>query len=773
MRRHVKFATHDLGRLAFTKLWAAVVGLLLICGICPTTSRAGQGSETPPDGRVVAEVSIESVEVGFDGRWKLGRWIPLFVSYRTAGASSDLQIEVVAPDGNGVPTRAVYAVADASSGESAANIAIVYAKIGRATGDLQLSILDGDRPLATRTLAISELGRRLPSGNRLVCTIGAADVPVDAVAAHRGLKARGVEAVAIDDVSRFPDRWIGFEGVDTVVLFGRFAQLAELAASPSRIAALQTWLENGGRLVVSVHERHSELFSSSGPLATFVPGELDRFVELPQLSALEVFANSSDALLRYDKSGNAADFNIARIKNVRGQTLVAEGRSNETPLIVHAAAGFGEIIFVGVDLEQEAFADWNGTRELIARLVYAGDPDFREKQSSAEIARLGYRDLAGQLRAALENFEEQGVRLLSFESFFILALFYVLLIGPGDYFFLKKWVGRLERTWLTFSLIVFVVCGAAYGLAVGAKGRDILVNQYQVLDYDLDRGRFRATNLFSVFSPQTARYELQLDESSPISLAQPTEQVRVAGRSEAATATTSVESFTAEETVLSWFGVPGPGLGGMESTAPSPRFVDGYWFEDGQSRLKEVPIQVWSTKSFMARSTGSVDPPLNVQLTIPPGSVERVLSGTIENQLEMPLTGCILFFDRWAYSLGTIASGTRFEISDETVVRTVERQLTRLGDWAAEDEQRLLDLHGVMRRMIFYNIAGGDDFTELDNEFFAFVDLSGQLAAGRAVMIAVVDRPAFGVAIETNADAPIRSRQQALVRFVFSIDSSE
>ena len=60
----------------------------------------------------------------------------------------------------------------------------------------------------------------------------------------------------------------------------------------------------------------------------------------------------------------------------------------------------------------------------------------------------GYNDLAGQLRSALDRFD--GVRLVPFWLVAGLIVVYLLLIGPGDYFFLRKLVGRMEWTWLTF-----------------------------------------------------------------------------------------------------------------------------------------------------------------------------------------------------------------------------------------------------------------------------------------------------------------------------------
>ena len=67
-------------------------------------------------------------------------------------------------------------------------------------------------------------------------------------------------------------------------------------------------------------------------------------------------------------------------------------------------------------------------------------------------------------------------------AFFIFL--YILLIGPGDYFFLKKVLKRMELTWITFPTIVVTVSLLAYYAAYLFKGNDLLVNQVDVVDVD-------------------------------------------------------------------------------------------------------------------------------------------------------------------------------------------------------------------------------------------------------------------------------------------------
>ena len=57
-------------------------------------------------------------------------------------------------------------------------------------------------------------------------------------------------------------------------------------------------------------------------------------------------------------------------------------------------------------------------------------------------------ELLGRLIHGLESFD--GVPVISFGWVALFILIYIVVVGPLDYFFLKKVVKRLELTWVTF-----------------------------------------------------------------------------------------------------------------------------------------------------------------------------------------------------------------------------------------------------------------------------------------------------------------------------------
>ena len=131
----------------------------------------------------------------------------------------------------------------------------------------------------------------------------------------------------------------------------------------------------------------------------------------------------------------------------------------------------------------------------------------RSWAAGAQFYQYGVSDLSSQLRVALEQFP--GVKLIPFGWVAFFIFLYILLIGPGDYFFLKKVLKRMELTWITFPTIVVTVSLVAYYAAYLLKGNDLLVNKVDVVDIDQAAGLVRGNTWISLFSPQNRDYTIR------------------------------------------------------------------------------------------------------------------------------------------------------------------------------------------------------------------------------------------------------------------------
>jgi hypothetical protein len=296
------------------------------------------------------------------------------------------------------------------------------------------------------------------------------------------------------------------------------------------------------------------------------------------------------------------------------------------------AFGLGRVTVIGFDLDRAPFADFAQRPEFwdwvlrecgSARASAGGDGKPRPPGVMTE----DEDEAAVAIRTHNDTFT--GVPVVSFGWVALLIVLYILLIGPIEYFFLKRVLGRLELTWITFPIIVVTVSVLAYVSATAVKGREMKVNTVDVVDIDPASGRVYGTTWFTIFSPRNDTYTIGVSPGDGwISNPQP------------------------GATVVEWIGAPRGGRGSLVRRRYSVH-SDGATSADG---LENVPIQVWSTKGFSANWSAHLDlrsraKQLDVDLEHPPGDHTKVV-GSFTHYLPVPaLVDCVAFFAGHAYPL--------------------------------------------------------------------------------------------------------------------------
>ena len=201
----------------------------------------------------------------------------------------------------------------------------------------------------------------------------------------------------------------------------------------------------------------------------------------------------------------------------------------------------------------------------------------------------------------------------------------VLAVGQfGDYFLVKKVLRRMELTWITFPLWVVLVSAGAYALAMYTKGDDLRLNQIDLVDVDVASGSARGTSWLNVFSPQSEAFDLTVASHEPSGAAAPDAQ-----------------------RLLAWLG----SAEGDSGAGSSSLFAGRYDFSPGLDELLHVPIQVWSTKSFLDRSSYRAT---RCRSPISSSGLKACPRGPMRNDLGIELSQCMLLSGSWAYLLGDL-----------------------------------------------------------------------------------------------------------------------
>ena len=719
-------------------------------------------------------VEIAGCRVGFDGVFKVGLWTPVEVEIRTTGAAVTAEVSCNVADGDGVICRyPLPGDRPVQVTSVAPTRALGYVRFGRRDAVLHVTVTSDGKLLAERTFsslasrAEDQIPEALGSKSRLWLTVGGDLGAREAAKVQQtGRPADRIATVQLDTVDQLPTRWFGYEGVDIVLLATSQPEIyRKLTASEARIDALDRWVQLGGRLLLCVGSEAPEVLMADAPLVRFLPAApvpTDSVaLNAAILQRIEMYSESHHRLAVV---GDDAAMSIPQLSQVTGRV---EARVADLPLVVRRPYGLGEVVFVAADLDRSPFAGWQARGALVSRLLGLS-PRLREDTqlaaAASQVAQPGYDDLSGKIRGRLDEFD--SVRLLPFWQVAALVVGYILLIGPIDYLLVHKLMGRAEWTWLSFPLMVVIACGGAYALGFSFKGDRLLLNQVDLVDVDVESGQARGTCWFNVFSPAMDHYGV------------------------VAAPATSIVAGDENECLTTWMGLPGAGLGGMDSSAsPLADASLTYRAEGHLDSLDGVPIAVWSTKSFTARWRGDTTATIVSDLTL---GADQVLSGRVESHLDFDLLDCHLVYSpasssgggrltAWTFPLETFSAGSSVRLGrqrDRVDAQTWLKDLQLVKDerdnqynfQSAPFDPTNYDPPRDLRMMMFYEAVGGEGYTRLVNRYQSFVDLSDALKAGRAILVGRAEAPSTKIAVTSPSGEATRQQNWVFYRFLLPIN---
>jgi hypothetical protein len=674
------------------------------------------------------------VNVGFADRYKVGLWTPLEVTLRGGSTRVTGRVRASLPDSDGL-TCSYDAPEPCQLLPGQDTKVLLYVRFGHDVSELSLEFFDeGQSKLAAKTFDSSEspadnqFANSLRGGKRLIVSVGRNSSGLERdIPSTQGGAARNVVAT-VSSIARLPARWQGYEGVDIVIVATSKPEevFAKISPQNARIEALEQWVRMGGMLVLCAGSQAEEALHAGSPLAAFVPGHFDKTVVLRQTSGWETYAKSVHPIPP-SKAGEKVELITPRLTDAQGKI---EAREADLPLVIRKPLGLGQVVFVATDLDRGPMSAWSDRSALLSAILNL--PLNESSGATNDGAQsYGYNDLAGQLRSALDL--PRDVRLVPFFAVALLVVIYILLIGPGDYFLLRRLGRGMQWTWITFPIIVVLFVGGAYLAAYWLKGDQLRVSQVDLLDFDCE-GTARGASWFSVFSPRGESFDLSMRPRLP------------GGR-----------TLSQESASLAWLGKAGNEFNGMYSgnaQNAAPLWSQGYRIVSTLDAIHNVPIQVWASKSFVyrwlgrAKRTGMESSLKDDQRQLTGSITNRIAEGSAAARSALALSRCFLVYDNWVYVLGALRQGQTVEINSttrrvslSTFVSSESIDFTESNAAKSEKgpyDRASRDMAYVLRMMLFYDAAGGPKRTDgLVNDYQGFTDLSGLLKAGRAILVAM------------------------------------
>ena len=738
-----------------------------------------------------APVEVENLWIGFgsSGTFKVGTWTPVWVQLRGGDQRFDGFLEVVAADDDGTPTSYFTRVSvDARSSQ----VFPAYIRPGARDPDLTLRIHDRAQRLVAK-LPQDVVLRRPPLAvspqETMILAIGRAS-GLEAMAEIPGFRSGmaaqapsstgvavtsgGGEPIVVARVdprmSRLPGRWYGYDAARAVVVDTADPEVLK-SLDGLRGQPLVDWVKRGGHLVVSVGANWQAVRDSVlGPILPGLPAGQE---QVASLDALDIFAGASHPIT----PPGSPRVLVTRLDEIKKRGGVNLAPMSGLAAVVRGSAGFGRVTLIATDVDNKLFSDWTDRGLFWARAV-----DLRSHRGEANVSSLvmgagrfnrwNISEIAGLLRASLEQFD--GVRLVPFGWVAFFIFLYIVLIGPGDYFFLKKVVRRMEYTWITFPTIVVGVSLLAYYAAYLFKGNDLRINQVDVVDVDQVAGLARGETWAGLFSPQNRDYSMRVLPLSP-DREPPPESTSTDAEPPRPPAGTEV--------LMSWFSSPEDQFGAMGNSSRRFGFGNGGYsygaytdlgIEPGNGAVESlhgVRIPIWSTKCVSARWFGLSRPVLDSDLR--PVGIDR-LQGTITNRLDVELKDAIVAFRTHVYLVGTIAPRATIRVELAPSERDLSgylrdrKKLYSQPDPGADPHFKIDRAALVLDAMFHASEANAPNERALANDALDDLDLTGQLVLGRPMLAARIDRPGARLILD-NPPSPPQFERTSVLRVILPL----
>ncbi len=416
-----------------------------------------------------------------------------------------------------------------------------------------------------------------------------------------------------------PDRWIGFESADLVVL----GDFPHIGLSPTQIEALRGYVQGGGTLVVMGGANATRL--SSSPLKDLWPLAPTTSVSASQAEVSELVSKFVPVVQNgADRLGGAPV--VVTRGTLSPDALALRAGTPTRPLWSERPVGAGRVLFLSFDPSQPPFKGWSGQANLWRDLFVSAqsskvktletvDTDFLSS-SYSNFAGGGYSPppssymndesgtpstLTGQLLSSLSHAQQLTMPPVSRIAWF-LAL-YVFFLVPLNYAVLRL-VDRRELAWVTIPVIVTVFSVWAYTEALSIRGRAILTRQMDVVQSSIGSKQGRVDSLFWLFSPRRTTYDLST------------------GGQNAALCDYATKS------------------GGVQGNFSVLQPLDG-----GSFKIEGAPLRMWTDRAFASQSLGDLKDGLSLN------------GNTLKNGSGVDLYGAVWLQDGQVTGLGDVQNG--------------------------------------------------------------------------------------------------------------------
>lgn len=272
-------------------------------------------------------------------------------------------------------------------------------------------------------------------------------------------------------VDSLPDLWAGYASTSLLIL----SQPGRLSLKNAQISAITDWVAAGGTLLI---------------IPSGDPGEMDALKNLLPARVL--------GIREAPPSADLATPDAAMLR-LGGTAEIVRGTAS-APFLVRGGHGLGQVYLAAVDISNPRILTDNAARDWWREIVSTTD---RHRKQQLNVGHPQMLATSPQLRPP------------SLGGLTLFLLVYVLLVGPVNYFLLKR---RDQLLWMyvTVPILALTFSAVSFAISYYTKGSIVLLRQISVAQIAQGSDEAVARTWFSLFSPRHADYSLSLRGKSVV-----------------------------------------------------------------------------------------------------------------------------------------------------------------------------------------------------------------------------------------------------------------
>lgn len=443
-----------------------------------------------PPAPFFAQSSIPQMEVipAYDGYFKYGEWLPIWVEIENQGSDLDTEIRVQVTGSQGTIVFSVPVQLPSGSRKRVP----VYVLPNNFSRELKVDLLSNGKTLVSQSAFVR------PQAN-ISFFIGLIAPERQALSLISGIQLPGQERpkiMADITLGTLPDRGEALNSFDLLVLNN--TDTSKL--TPSQAAALQDWIQQGGHLVIGGG-------TSAQKTLVGLPDDLKPILDT---GTVEISPDDIRPIAAY---AGAPDFQpsgrfVAAVGELPNGSKILAGQ-DEFPLIVQKEVGNGFVDFVALDLSGVPFNGWPGNAEFWEKII--GPGGSYPQNMPFDVSPRQYR--ANSLYYALSNIP--SLDLPSIQWILIILGIYIFLIGPVN-FLILRWKHRLHLAWITIPVLTAVFTAGSFGIGYTMRGNDLMLNKIALVQLGPTNDA-SVTSYMGLFSPRQQNYEVIIKDEQLIS----------------------------------------------------------------------------------------------------------------------------------------------------------------------------------------------------------------------------------------------------------------